>query len=262
MESDEDNNNIINNKIKIIPKNNPKNSINKNKNLFKSINIENKIDEFLINKNFDFDKNNIQYSWDNENYITEYAQKRKSKKFIYLQCTKRGSNGKNCSGKAKFLKEEGKIIIYEKCDNSKNNHYMMNYENYKKLYYNNNFSYINMNLKIFQKYYIRCLIENNKISYSPYKLMTLYGIDNNKNSIVIGCLICLKYNDSESLNKLFGILNINYNFNPKCISTDFSMSQIKAINECKYFKNKIYIVPCLFHFAQAIIKKFKKFKNY
>lgn len=88
MESDEDNNNIINNKIKIIPKNNPKNSINKNKNLFKKINIENKIDEFLINKNFDFDKNNIQYSWDNENYITEYAQKRKSKKFIYLQCTK------------------------------------------------------------------------------------------------------------------------------------------------------------------------------
>ena len=51
-----------------------------------------------------------------------------------------------------------------------------------------------MNLKIFQKYYIRCLIENNKISYSPYKLMTLYEIDNNKNSIIIGCLIFLKYN--------------------------------------------------------------------
>lgn len=249
---------------------------------------------------------------------------------------------------------------------------MMNYEKYKKFYYNNDFNNINMSLKIFQKYYIRCLIETNKISnyseakiifkkqfididliltedtikklisdfkgttknlqieellntlkinnndviidiypiktkktdknnrfeereqnailissktmikildeknakmygldftyklipksYTPYKLMTLYGIDNNKNSIVIGCLICLKYTDSESLNKLFGILNINYNFNPQCISTDFSKSQIKAIKECKYFKNKIYIVPCLFHFAQAIIKKFKELK--
>ena len=97
-------------------------------------------------------------------------------------------------------------------------------------------------------------------SFAPYKLMTLYGIDNKKDNIVIGCLICLKYNDADSLIKIFGLLNINYNFNPKYITTDFSLSQIKAIKDCKYFNNKPYIVPCLFHFAQAIIKKFKELK--
>ncbi len=118
------------------------------------------IDEFQINKNFDFDKNNIQYFWDDENYITEYAQKRKTNKYIYLQCTKRGSNGKNCSGKAKFSKETGKILIYEKCDNSKNNHYVMDYVKFKNFFYHNDFNSINMNLKIFQKYYIYIYFQN------------------------------------------------------------------------------------------------------
>lgn len=88
--------------------------------------------------------------------------------------------------------------------------------------------------------------------------MTLYGIDNKKDNIVIRCLICLKYNDADSLIKIFGLLNMNYNFNPKCITTDFNLSQIKAIKECKYFNNKPYIVPCLFHFVKAIIKKLIK----
>lgn len=95
-------------------------------------------------------------------------------------------------------------------------------------------------------------------SFSPYKLMILYAIDNKKNSIVITCLICLKFSDIESLKKLFGFLNINYNFNPKCDNTDFSIAQIKTLKNCSTFNKKPYGVPCLFHFSQAIIKKFKE----
>ena len=47
-----------------------------NDKLFKKIKNKNIIDEFIISK--DFDNNNIQYSWDEENYITEYSQKRKA----------------------------------------------------------------------------------------------------------------------------------------------------------------------------------------
>lgn len=51
------------------------------------------------------------------------------KNFIYLTCTKRGNNGQKCHGKAKFEKSTGKIIIYEKCDHSNNNHYLIEYDN-------------------------------------------------------------------------------------------------------------------------------------
>lgn len=40
----------------------------------------------------------------------------------------------------------------------------MDYNKFKKFFYNNNFKNINMKLKVFQKYYIKCLIETNKIS--------------------------------------------------------------------------------------------------
>ena len=40
----------------------------------------------------------------------------------------------------------------------------MDYNIFKKFFYNNDFKNINMKLKVFQKYYIKCLIESNKIS--------------------------------------------------------------------------------------------------
>ena len=79
--------------------------------------------------------------------------------------------------------------------------------------------------------------------------MSLYGIDKINKSFIIECFICLEYNDAESITRLFEILNINYNFNPLYITTDFSLSQIKAIKNCKYFNKKPCIVPFLFHFA-------------
>ena len=46
------------------------------------------------------------------------------------------------------------------------------------------------------------------------------------NIINITVLLCLKYNDSESLKKIFSKLNISYNFNQISINTDFDSAQI------------------------------------
>ena len=84
-------------------------------------------------------------------------------------------------------------------------------------------------------------------SYSPYKLLSIYAIKEANNSIGIGAFICLKYKDSES-----------YNFIPNTCTTYFDKAQIKALKTCESFIKKPYIVPCLFHYSQAILKKFKK----
>ena len=91
-------------------------------------------------------------------------------------------------------------------------------------------------------------------SFKPYKLMTIYCIDKEKNNIVLVCLLCLKYNDSESLKKIFAFLNINYNFSPISVTCDFDSAQIKALKQCNFFKKKPYIISCFFHFAQSTVK--------
>ena len=67
---------LADSKIKYFPKKNKEKKI-LTSNLFNPINKNNIIDEFQINKNFNFDKNNIQYSWIDENHIIEYEQKKK-----------------------------------------------------------------------------------------------------------------------------------------------------------------------------------------
>ena len=94
-------------------------------------------------------------------------------------------------------------------------------------------------------------------AYSPYKLLSVYAINEINNSIGIDALIFLKYNDAESLKKIFSILYASYNFMPTTCTTDFDKAQIKALKACESFVKKPYIVPCLFHYSQAIIQKFK-----
>lgn len=83
-------------------------------------------------------------------------------------------------------------------------------------------------------------------SYSPYKFLCIYAIKEATNSIGIGALIYLKYKDSESLKKLFAILNASYNFMPSTCNTDFDKAQIKALKTCESFIKKPYIVPACF----------------
>ena len=94
-------------------------------------------------------------------------------------------------------------------------------------------------------------------SFKKYKLMTLYAIEPTKHYTIISCLILLKFTDTNSLIKIFSILNAIYNFNPYCVTTDFNLSQLKALKTCPNSKHKPYIVTCLFHLGQAILKKMK-----
>ena len=95
--------------------------------------------------------------------------------------------------------------------------------------------------------------------FKPYKLMTIYSVNNENNNIILACLLCIKYTDSESLKKIFSVLNINYDFAPITVTCDFDAAQIKALKECTNLKKKPYIITCLFHFTQTIIRKFKKY---
>lgn len=287
-------------------------------------------------------------------------------------CTKRGNKSNICKGKAKYDRKTGEIIIYNLCKNDKNLHVKMDYEEFKEKLKKNNIKDIDMNLYIYQKYYIRYnLIENKNFDYvtcmdlfkkqykdiefkiteegfqkikttnlgtvknktieevcktlkynnndniveiypinteyknknnviqirnqniiiigkkemmcylnsekatqygidctyriiprsfKPYKLLSIYAIDRTNNKSIIAVLICVKYTDYESLKKIFSILNAMYYFSPTSITTDFSYSQIKALKDCHSFKKKPYIICCIFHYTQCIIKKLKEYK--
>ena len=77
-------------------------------------------------------------------------------------------------------------------------------------------------------------------SYTGYKLMTSCAAEDKNNNLTNSCFICLKYNDSNSLIKIFSLLKAIYNFHPIIITTDFDMSQIKAIKQCELFNRKPY----------------------
>ena len=94
--------------------------------------------------------------------------------------------------------------------------------------------------------------------FKKYKLITIYGIDKNDNIPKLACLICIQYMDSKSLIKLLSQLYISYNFSPYSITTDFAQAQIKALMKCEVFNRRPYIICCLFHFSQAIIKNMNK----
>ena len=110
------------------------------------------------------------------------------------------------------------------------------------------------------QYGIDCTYRIIPRSYKPYKLLTIYAIDTIKNKSIIAAIICIKYTDYESFKKLFSLLNAIYYFSPVCITTDFSFPQIKALKDCHSFKKKPYIICCIFHYSQCILKKLKEYK--
>ena len=95
-------------------------------------------------------------------------------------------------------------------------------------------------------------------SLKPYKLMTIFAIDNDNLNTVIAALICIKFTDVNSLIKIFSLLRATYDFSPNCVTTDFEMAQIKALKTCELFIQKPYVICCVFHFSQAITRKMKE----
>ena len=60
-------------------------------------------------------------------------------------------------GKARFNKNTGDVEIYEKCLNINNNHLQIDFEIFKKCYISNNYENIDMSIRLYQKYFIKCL---------------------------------------------------------------------------------------------------------
>ena len=108
-------------------------------------------------------------------------------------------------------------------------------------------------------YGIDCTYKIIPKSYAPYKLMTINAIDPINHQTIIAAFICIKFTDSESLLKLFGLLKSLYSFSPITVNTDFDNSQIKALKNCDDFIKTPNIITCLFHFSQNIIKKLKEY---
>ena len=75
----------------------------------------------------------MKYFWENQ-YITEYSKKDETETVIYLHCTKRGTSGNICTGKAKFEKNNDKVFIYEKCDDTNKIHKRVEFEILKNFY--------------------------------------------------------------------------------------------------------------------------------
>ena len=88
--------------------------------------------------------------------------------------------------------------------------------------------------------------------------MTIYTIDPKNNRTILTALILLKFADENSFIKIFSLLSALYNFSPTCVTIDFNFSKINTLKKTESFKKKPYIICCLFHYAQTIIKKMEK----
>jgi hypothetical protein len=78
-----------------------------------------------------------------------------------------------------------------------------------------------------------------KYNKNKYKLLTIIGIDNNSKSSYLCALILIKYEDSNSFNKIFSYLNNMYEFNPRIVHIDYSVSLTKSLKEGDFFKKNL-----------------------
>lgn len=157
-----------------------------------------------MNRTFDFNKFNFKYYWnDEEEFYTEFTKKTETKNTIFLVLAKRGNLDKGCTGKAKFIKESGELLINEKCKNKNESHNKIDFEYFKDCYYKNQYNNINMNKIIFQKFYVKCLVLDNKITNYTDAIINF-----NKNFKDIKFLLSkdninyIKYSNTDKTNNL------------------------------------------------------------
>ena len=89
--------------------------------------------------------------------------------------------------------------------------------------------------------------------------MTIYYINKEDKTTNLTGLICIKYTDNESLQKLFSILRATYNFSPKLVTTDFDSALIRSLKECETFNENPIVIPCFYHYNQCLIHKLKHY---
>ena len=156
--------------------------IKENKNI--KINKKRNFNDTTINYKGDYNKqikninNKIQtiynFSYDDNNLLTRFIFKNKSKNFEFYYCYKAA---KGCPAKAKLNIKSSEFIVYIKC-NENINHEKNTFENFEMIINNGKLENIDINLKCNQRYYIRYLfknkIANDKIT-SIEKLKNKFG---------------------------------------------------------------------------------------
>lgn len=75
-----------------------------------------------------------------------FTKKTETDKKVFLICNKGGIKVDKCYGKAIFVKNKGKIVVYNKCNENNNIHTKIGFDNFKKLYYLEQYHNIDMNL--------------------------------------------------------------------------------------------------------------------
>ena len=94
----------------------------------------------------------------------------------------------------------------------------------------------------------------------PYKLMTITSVNEIENTTNVCCLIGIIYEDAISIYNALNYLKTFFNFIPKIVHIDFSLSERKALLNENLYEEKPIIISCFFHFTQAIFRKMKEFK--
>ena len=91
--------------------------------------------------------------------------------------------------------------------------------------------------------------------FKPYKLLTIKGFDAKNLQIVLCGLVCIKYEDSQSLYYAFKYLKDFFKFTPKIVNIDFSLVLSNALLSPNLFDEKPIIVNCFFILLNHYIKK-------
>ena len=118
--------------------------------------------------------------------------------------------------------------------------------------------YENFNNKEIKQFFIDITYKIIPNKYKPYKLLTIKGFNTKEFQILLCGLICIKYEDTKSLYYAFKYLKDFFNFNPKIVNIDFSLSLSNALSSPELFDEKPIITKCFFHFSQSLFKKMKQ----
>ena len=122
----------------------------------------------------------------------------------------------------------------------------------------------NLNNNNIKQFFIDFTYNIIPIAYKPYKLLTIKGFNVEIKQSVLCSLICLKYEDENSIIFAMKYLHDIFNFNPVVINIDYSLSLNNALINNKIFDKQPIILNCFFYYTQAIVRKMKKlnlFKN-
>ena len=91
-----------------------------------------------------------------------------------------------------------------------------------------------------------------------FKIWIILAFDNTKYSTVLCNISLILKENKEIFFSVLEYLNKRFKFEPKNITTDYSLAEIKAI---KSLFPGINIIPCFFHFLQNICKKLPNLRS-